>query len=602
MNKLHRLLFLLSVLLISCTTSLYKTGNGVGSAEQNPEITLNELSEHIKYLSSDKLKGRYPGTKESKLAQAYLIDHYKQLKISQLGENSYLQTFDFINSVVPEKNNNLKVQGSNYTIAEDFIPLGFSANGELTTSAVFAGFGFAIDDSIKWNDYDDIDVNGKWVIILRGGPDDDNQSSPYRSHLPLRKKVLLAQDNNAAGVLFVSQYNDDEDELIPLKFDNSFSGASIPVIHVKQYLAKQIFNIVEEDLKTIQDSMISKLVPHSFGLKDVTIAATVELNKTTAQAANVIATIPGNDPLLKNEYIVIGGHYDHLGMGGPNSGSRTPDTLAVHNGADDNASGTVGVIEIAEKFKSIQSELKRSLIFMNFDAEERGLLGSKYFVNNPLVDLDNIVAMLNLDMIGHLKDSSLTIGGTGTSPTFEDILTQTSYNYNINLSLSPEGFGPSDHASFYAKDIPVLFFFTGTHDDYHKPTDDFPLINLDGEKDITNFVYDVALQLNQLPERPQYTEAGPKESQSSSRNFKVTLGVVPAFGGKEVGLGIDGVKKGGPADLGGILKGDIITAMDGKEITNIYDYMYRLGELKKGQSVTVTVLRCEEIISLQVNL
>ena len=239
---------------------------------------------------------------------------------------------------------------------------------------------------------------------------------------------------------------------------------------------------------------------------------------------------------------------------------------------------------------------------MAFDAEERGLLGSRFFIDNPFIKHENIVAMFNLDMVGHLEENVLTIGGTGTSPLFEDLLTDIVNNHDLNLKFSSEGYGPSDHASFYKKDIPVLFFFTGTHDDYHKPTDDFSIINLQGEKIVSDFVYDIAFRLNRLEERPEFTEAGPKESPEGRRKFKITFGVIPAFGSEADGMEIDGVTKDGPADLAGMKKGDIITAIDSKEIKNIYDYMHRLGELKKGTVVPITVLRGDEIIELNIEL
>jgi len=602
MKTLSGLILLLSIIITGCIPPATCHDTLVEKPQQNPNITINELAEHIKYLASDELKGRYPGTPESKMAQEYLINQFKSANISPFETHGYLQPFDFVNNIVTGKNNKLFIDKTAYTLSEDYIPLGFSANGDLAASTVFVGFGFSISDSIQWNDYEGISIEGKWAIILRGGPDDDNLNSPYNSHLPLRKKVLIAQDNKAAGVIFISQFSDDEDELIPLRYDNSFSGASIPVLHINHTIAERIFAQVDVDLKSLQDSLINTLQPHSIDLPDISITASVDLLKTTAGAANIISYIPGNDIILKNEYIIIGAHYDHLGMGGPGSGSRVPDTLAIHNGADDNASGVAGVVEIGEKLKSVQSELKRSILLMNFDGEERGVLGSKYFTNNPFINLENVIAMLNLDMIGHLEENRLTLGGTGTSPIFEDLLKDIGNNYDLELKFSPEGYGPSDHASFYTKDIPVLFFFTGRHDDYHKPTDDFPIINLQGEKTVSDYVYDIAFRLSRMEERPQFTEAGPKESPEGRRKFKVTFGVIPAFGSEVEGLEIDGVTKGGPADSAGIQKGDIITAIDGKEIKNIYDYMYRLGELKKDSTVPITVLRSEEIIELNIKL
>ena len=570
--------------------------------QQNPDITIDELAEHIKYLASDELKGRFPGTPESKMAQEYLINQFQSVNMLPFENHDYLQTFDFVNNIVAGDNNKLYIDNKVYTISEDYIPVGFSANGDFNASVVFVGFGFSINDSIQWNDYENISADGKWAIILRGGPDDKNPNSLYNSHLPLRKKVLVAQDNNAAGVLFVSQYSDGEDELMPLKYDNSFSGASIPVLHINHSIAERIFAQVDAGLKALQDSLITTLQPKSVYFPDMNIAVSVDLQKTTAGAANIISYIPGNDPILKNEYIIIGAHYDHLGMGGPGTNSRTPDTLAIHNGADDNASGVAAVLEIGERLRSNQSKLKRSVLLMAFDAEERGLLGSKFFIDNPFIKHENIVSMFNLDMVGHLEENSLTIGGTGTSPLFEDLLTDIGNIHDLKLKFSSGGYGPSDHASFYKKDIPVLFFFTGTHDDYHKPTDDFSIINLQGTKIVADFVYDIAFRLNQLEERPEFTEAGPKESPEGRRKFKVTFGVIPAFGSEAEGMEIDGVTKGGPADLAGMEKGDIITAIDSKEIKNIYDYMHRLGELKKGTVVPITVLRGDEIIELNIEL
>ena len=456
--------------------------------------------------------------------------------------------------------------------------------------------------SIKWNDYSQIDVEGKWAVILRAGPNDDTPHSIYNSHLPLRKKVLVAKDNKAAGVIFISQFDDKEDGLIKLRYDNSFSGAGIPVLHISHEVAEELFKYTSKDLKSIQEEINSALQSKSFEIPNVEISATIELEKTKSRAANILSIIEGIDPVLKNEYIVISGHYDHLGMGGPGSGSRVPDTLAIHNGADDNASGTSAVIEIGEKLAANTNALKRSIVLMHFDAEEHGLLGSKYFVENPLIDVNNIVAVINMDMVGHLTENRLTIGGTGTSPSFDDLLNSINAKYNFDLKFSPEGFGPSDHATFYAKDIPILFFFTGTHDDYHKPTDDFDIINVEGSTAIGKFVYDLASQLSQETETLLFTEAGPRESSTPSRSFKVTFGIVPAYGSKAEGLEVDGVRKGGPAEKGGMKKGDIITSLNNKEVKSIYDYMYRLEELKKGQSVIVNVLRDGEIIELNIQL
>lgn len=602
-QSMKRYILFIPIILITagCFAPTTINNNLKNESQLNPEITKNELTRHIEYLASDELGGRFPGTHESKLAQEYIISQLNKSGITPFFDDGYLQKFDFVSNVITIENNSFSINEKNFVLAEDYIPLGFSENATLKAGVVFVGFGFAIDDSIKWNDYEHFDVEDKWVAILRGGPD-NNPKSIFNAHLPLRKKVLLAKDNKAAGVIFISQYDEEEDELIKLHYDNSFSGAGIPVIHINHNTANELFAKETIDIETIQEKLISTLKSNSFEIPDVVISASVELEKIRSNAANIVGIIEGNDEFLKNEYIVIGGHYDHLGMGGPESGSMMPDTIAVHNGADDNASGTSSVIEIGEKLAANRKSLKRSIILINFDAEERGILGAKYFIDSTFIDINNITTMINLDMVGNLSEDKLTIGGTGTSPSFEELLKNINDEYNFTLKFSPEGFGPSDHAAFYTKDIPVLFFFTGTHDRYHKPTDDFDKINVDGSAIVGNYVYDLVLNLSQQPTKPQFSEAGPKESTTPSRRFKVTLGIIPSHGSQAEGMEVDGLRKDGPAEKGGIKKGDIIISINNKEVKSIYDYMFRLGELKKDQLIIVNVVRNGKTISLEIQL
>jgi hypothetical protein len=303
--------------------------------------------------------------------------------------------------------------------------------------------------------------------------------------------------------------------------------------------------------------------------------------------------LQGSDPVLKDQYIVLGAHYDHLGFGGYGSGSRVPDTVAVHYGADDNASGVTGLIELAGKLSSDRNKPKRSIVFVAFAAEEMGLLGSKYFTQNSLIDLSKVTAMLNFDMIGRLKDNkSISISGTGTSVESETILNQLKTGSGLNLKYSPEGYGPSDHAAFYTENIPVFFITTGAHEDYHTPGDNLNGINLNGMVTVLTFSEKLVKSLADQPVALTFKEAGPKARSKQGYNFKVTLGIMPDVSGSDNdGLGIDGVRKGGPADTGGLLKGDKIVAIDGKPISNIYDYMGRLKKLESGQRISVDVIR-----------
>ena len=351
-------------------------------------------------------------------------------------------------------------------------------------------------------------------------------------------------------------------------------------------------------LKDLQEKLDNNRSSISFDL-NVSISATVGLRTKKSKGTNVLGLVPGDGS--SDQIIILGAHMDHLGYGGAGSGSLQPDEHTIHNGADDNASGTAGLLELAEKLAANPYPLKRDVLFIAFDAEEKGLLGSKHFVDNSVINLENVAAMLNMDMIGRLKDSSLTVGGTGTSPLFEPLLDSLENIHKLKISYSKEGFGPSDHSSFYIKDIPVLFFFTGTHEDYHKPSDDWEKINATGEQKILELIYDVTAYIGAQDKKPGFTTAGPRERPQGRRRFNVTFGIIPSYASSGPGLTIDGVRPDGPAKAAGVQAGDIIIEIDGKDIQDIYDYMHRLGELKKGQEVAVMVKRGKDTLKLIVS-
>lgn len=609
-NLLFRCLFIAPFLIItglyltSCaaTSDTGKQSVRISPLQQDPEIAATEIQDHIRYLASDKLEGRQVGSETSREAMAYLATQMEAAGIEPAGTDGYYQTFDFTDRVELGDPNLLTINGVSYTVEKDFIPLGFAADSTLTAGAVFVGYGFVIDeDSLQWNDYSNVDVDGKWAVVVRGGPDLDTRHSPFADHLALRKKVLVARDQGAAGVIFVTSPFMDPG-LIELRYDQSAGGAGLPVLHITQAVATDFIAPLGDSLTAIVQSLNDTQKPMSQDLPAVTIEASIHLTQHSSPASNIVGIVRGSDPVLRDEYIAIGAHFDHLGWGGKESGSMKPDTVAVHNGADDNASGTAGVLELGEWFAAHASDLKRSVLLVAFDGEERGLLGSKYFVQNPTAPLNKIVFMINMDMVGRMENKEIAIGGTGTRPDLETILNEFNRAYRFELGFNAGGYGPSDHASFYTNDIPVLFFFTGTHEDYHKPSDDWQKINADGEASILKYVADLVSYFATEEAPPEFTEAGPSEAQTSRREFKVTFGIVPAYTSQIPGLEVDGVRPDGPADKGGILKGDVITAIDGKDVKDIYDYMYRLGELEPGQTVSVTVQRGEETIVLEVGL
>lgn len=568
----------------------------------DPEITTEELYDHISFLASDSLKGRYPGTPEDRVAAEYIHDRLMDIGLTPL-DNSGFQSYDIITSMTRGQDNLLQFDNYTATLDEDYAPFAFSENSSLSAEVVFGGFGFHIDeDSLVWNDFKGIDVTGKWVIILRGDPEVDNLNSPYLAYNEDRDKVMQAKDLGAGGVLFVSgtsyDPNDNLDALEPRQ-----SSTGIPVFQITRTLADKILETAGQTIAILEKGLIKNLQPNSFSV-NVSLDGTSELIQESVQTLNVIAMLEGSDSTLAEEYIVLGAHYDHLGMGGQGSSSRMQDTIATHYGADDNASGVAAMIEIAEKLASGKETPKRSIVFAAFGAEEMGLIGSKFFVENSPVAINQVKTMLNIDMIGRLtNDKNLQIGGVGTSVEGKDILAALSDEMIVPIATSNEGYGPSDHASFYGVDIPVFFFSTGAHLDYHTPNDVIDSINLEGMVSICNYIYHLADDLSNREENLTYQEAGPKAGTQSRRRNGVTLGIMPDFAGNEKnGLRADFVIEGKPAYNGGMKKGDVIVAINGMPVNNIHDYMYRLSKLKFGETINVEVKRGEKTILLLIQL
>lgn len=556
-----------------------------------PEITSEELQEHIEYLASEELQGRLPGTPGDLAAAEYIRDKMLMWGLEPLFDNG-LQKFDIVADVKAGEKCYFSVGGGDFINGEDFHPFSFSENGRLNAEVVFAGYGFSIDtDEIKWDDYNGIDVDGQWVMMLRADPEVDNAMSGFASYSADRDKAMLAKDKGAGGVLLVSgEKFDPKDEFEGLT-KGEFS-VGIPVLRISRSLADLILSDSDNTITRLENELNENRQAVSFNTKSIAEAES-ELIQEMVNTQNIVMKLPGTDPQLKNQYIIIGGHFDHLGTGGPGTSSRAVDTIAVHYGADDNASGVAGMMEIAEKAASSKTN-RRTLVFTAFAAEEMGLLGSKHLAANLPFEADSVDAMINLDMIGRLKENSLVqIGGVGTAPGLKELINKKTDTTIFELSLSDEGYGPSDHSSFYGKDIPVLFISTGAHLDYHTPYDSPDKINYSGLEAVSNLVYDYMEKIDSETEKLVFTEAGPKTQVSRGMRRKgVTLGIMPDFAGNvQNGLRADFVTPGKPAQLGGMKKGDIITAINGMAVNNIQDYMFRLSKLSHGETINVEILR-----------
>jgi hypothetical protein len=565
----------------------------------SPQIDEQDLYNHLKYIASDKLEGRRAGTKGAELAADYIAKQFKKFGLKPAGDNgTYFQYFDFVSDVKIGDSNFVDFKTSSREIKlnlkRDFVPLSFSESGKVEGNLVFAGYGITAPEQ-NYDDYDRIDVKGKIVLVLKGAPDGYKAHSPFEKYLSLRYKVSNAQSKGAIGIILVDPFSEKFEKFI---FDYSSGKAGIVAVEVRNGVVDSLFKVCGYDFKLydLVKKIYDSMKPSSFELNSLSVKIQVDVKYLKSKVANVIGYIESSNPNLRHEYIIIGAHYDHLGWGG--QGSLVPDTIAIHNGADDNGSGTVGLLELAEYFSHNRKKLNRSLVFIAFTAEEQGTIGSGYYVKNPVFPLENTLAMINMDMIGRMKDDKLTIYGVGTSPVWNGLVDGLNSKFKFNLNLIKDGYGPSDHAQFYSKGIPVLHFFTGIHSDYHKPSDDYDKINYQGQRRILEFISQLIFELDKVKEKPQFVKV--ETPQRSARGFRVTLGIVPDYSEDIRGMKVGDVRPGSPAEKAGIKPGDVIIKMGEREINNVYDYTYALGDYNQGDEVEIIVLRNGEKLSLKV--
>jgi aminopeptidase YwaD len=581
----------------------------VSTLSPDPEL----LKKHVTKLASDELEGRKPGTAGADKAARYIADQFSNYGLDCAAPKStcrgagnnhpgYMKEFPFIASVQLAKNNSLNIwrngRASSISLRTDWMPIGFSSNGSLSqTKLVFAGYGITATD-LKHDDYANIDAKDKIALVFASTPDGDNQHGQFSRYSDVRWRAIAAKDHGAKALIVIA--SDDkfaEDRLSRLSYDQTAGEAGLPVIAISRQAAAKLFGLAgPAEMGRVEkspDTWAEQKLPES------TVSLSIDITRRSVPAYNVVATLEGSDPNLKREFIVIGAHYDGLGRGGE-SNSRAPGSNEVHHGADDNASGTAGLLELARIFSAEKTKLRRSIVFVAFSAEESGLIGSNHYVNNPAVPLADSVAMINMDMVGRLRDGKLSVGGIGTSAEFRKLVEGLNGGARgFTLQLSEDGFGPSDHSSFYAKQIPVLFFYTGTHEDYHRPSDTAEKINYEGEAKVVDFVGAIVRAIDSSDARPAYILARSR-SGGRSMSFRVYLGTVPNYAESNEGMLLDAVRDDSPASRAGIKTGDKIVKLAGREIKNVYDYTYSLGEMKPDQEYEVEVIRGGERLTLKI--
>lgn len=574
-----------------------------------PDITAREVFEHLKYLSSDELAGRLAGSPGAEKAAEYIAGEFESCGLKAITEKGdYFQRFSFVSGMRLGKANRLEIRQeegpSSHKLLQshsEFLPAAFSRNGRFQARAVFAGYGISAPD-LGYDDYQGIDVKGQFVFVLRYGPDGQDSHGKFGKYHALRYKALTAREKGAIGIIYIDDSEDfSGSTLSKLRYDNSFADGGIAAIAISRPSARGILKMAGLDLDSLQERIGQEKKGISLVLEGLEVRLDCDLVKQTSSTANVVGYLEGNDSRSKNEIVIIGAHYDHLGMGENGSLSPRPGR-EIHNGADDNASGTAGLLELAEAFSRRRSDLKRSLVFIAFSGEEQGLLGSRHYVSHPIFPLEKTVAMINMDMIGRMKDKRLIIGGSGSSPVWKELLVRLNKETGFELKFQDDGFGPSDHSSFYGKDVAVLFFFTGVHQDYHRPSDDYQRIDTASQEKVLKLIYQTVLEVSDFDGRPLFTKVRESSRQEATGEFRVYLGTIPDYGEDVEGVKISGVREGSPAETAGLKGGDVIVECGGRKIKNIYDYTYVLQEFKVGQIVDIVVLRGEQRVTFKATL
>jgi len=599
------------------------------------------LREGVEHLAGPAMEGRGPGTPGIDAAAEWVRERFAEVGLRPVAERvPPLQPFPMTLDarLGPVSANTAELVGPTapdgapkvvpLELGKDYAVLAAGGSGPFDLPLAFAGYGITAPAE-RYDDYAAFDAGGCAVVVLRHEPQQDdphsvfdgNQNSQYAA---LSRKIANASEHEVGGVVFCNDGPevrrtveaerrrvesqaapgdaaapaDDGDRL--MEFTRAGDGSErrkMPVLQVKRaVLDRVVQESVGASLDALEERIDRDFAPASAPLTGWRIRGSTAIERTETVGKNVVAMLPGKGPLAR-EVVVLGAHYDHLGYGGSNSAS--PEVRAIHHGADDNASGTAMLVEVARRLAA-DGPLDRTILFIAFSGEERGLLGSAHYTANPLLPLEDTVAMVNLDMVGRLADDKLIVHGTGTAVGFDALVDRLTADRGFSIAKEPGGFGPSDHSSFYAKKIPVLHLFTGSHADYHRPTDTFEKVNYDGMVRIAGLVTDLVREIARDPERPVYVEVASKQfARGGDRPY---FGSIPDFGKPGGGYAISGAAKDSPAARGGLRAGDVIVRIGESAVTGLEDFDSALRKYKGGDTVRVVVLRDGVERALEVTL
>jgi len=563
----------------------------------------------VRALTAQNMEGRGAGTKGIERAASLLEKTYKHLGLQPAGTNSYRQQFSVITGAKLKSHNRLAVDNAGQQMSElklnqDFVPFSFSSSGSASAPLVFAGFG-ATAEEFGYDDYAGMDVKDKIVVLLRyepGGFASKNGNAGLTRHAQLITKAINARNHGAKAIILINGRLGDGEEDLLTRF-GSVSGpenTGIILVQVKNQVANEWFKAAGKSLADVQLGIDHANKPQSFPFPEqLHVSINVDIETTRATVDNVLAYLPGKT----DEYVIVGAHYDHLGYG--NADSLAPSQIGqIHPGADDNASGTAGVLELTRLFAQMKGQLPRGILFASFAGEELGLLGSAHWVQHPTLPIEKAVAMLNMDMIGRIKDGKVFIGGVGTGTTLKSLLEQARSGSSFKIEYSPGGYSASDHTSFVTKRIPVLFFFSGLHSDYHKPSDTWDKIDSQSAARLVDVVGKTAMELSTASDRPTFVTVVEDKpiAGSGGGGYGPYFGSIPDFGQTENGVKFSDVKPGSPAAKAGFKAGDVLVQFGDKPIKNLYDFTDALRRSKVGDVVEVTVMRDGQPVKAPVKL
>lgn len=559
-------------------------------------ISKEELKEKIEFLASEKLEGRLTGSKGAQKAAAYIASAFEKLGLEKpRAQSGYLTPFSYTAGLeTPEETNALALiangKETRLKFKKDFCPLGLSGNGALDGEVVFAGYGLKAPGDDK-DGYGALDVKNKVVLVLDGVPQDvtPDRKRLLNRYADLRYKAMLARERGAKALLVYSPQSE-----IPLKItnDRSLSGSGLPAVSLGKKAFETLWAAGGKSWKDVWAMLnVENTDSTAFAFKNASVKGEATLIRVEGRDQNVIAVIP---PAKGADYILIGAHYDHLGHGEVGSLAHHGEEKGISRGADDNASGTATIIELAEYFAGLKQKnpelFQKGIIFATWSGEEIGLVGSTYFVEHTPFPIRSIKTCLNFDMVGRMTDNKLYLQGVGSAHAWPKMIEKRNVASGFNLTLQSDPYLPTDATSFYLKNVPILNFFTGMHEDYHRPTDVPEKINYEDLTRITNFARLIVEDLIKTSDTLDFVKV---ENTPSMRraSASVYVGTIPDYTAEAEGLKLSGVKAGGPAEKAGIKGGDVIIEFAGQKIKNIYDYTYALDGLTVGKPVTAVVVR-----------